>query len=166
MNKLQSFLALVAMMLLAIATSLPAQAIDDRQKDLISQNCTTIKQSLNQLQKVDSRTRAYLGTTYETLANKFITPLNLRLVKNNRPTFSKIQTNFSTEQQKFKENYTDYMRNLEELIIDDCSAHPEEFYKKLELVREKRAKLRASTVKMTKLSQEQYDAVVKLREEL
>lgn len=144
----------------------PASALTEAQQGAISQNCATIKQSLKQLQKVDSRTRTYLGTTYETLVNKFITPLNLRLVKNNLPTLSTIQANFTNEQNEFKENYTDYMRELESLIAIDCKSHPQDFYSKLESVRTKRTALRNSTVKMSKLADEQYKSVIKLQEEL
>ncbi len=143
-----------------------AAALSEVQQGAISQNCATIKQSLTQLQKVDSRTRSYLGTTYETLANKFITPLNLRLVKNNRPTLSSIQSDFSGEQNKFKTSYTDYMKELESLIAIDCKTSPQDFYSKLEKVREKRLKLRETTIKLSKIADDQYKAVVKLREEL
>ena len=118
------------------------------------------------IKKIDSKTRTYLGTTYETLVNKFITPLNLRLVKNNRPTLSSIQSKFTEEQAHFKEEYTNYMRELEELIALDCQNSPKDFYQKLETVREKRAKLRETTAKLTEYSDEQYFAVKKMQEEL
>lgn len=144
----------------------PVSALTEAQQGAISQNCSTIQQSLSRLQKVDSRTRTYLGTTYETLANKFITPLNLRLVKNNLPTLSTIQSDFISEQAKFKENYTNYMRELEALIATDCKNNPTEFYSKLELVRDKRSDLRSSALNMSKIATEQYKTVVKLKEDL
>ncbi len=137
-----------------------------RQKSSIVQNCPAIKQSLGQLQKIDSKTRTYLGTTYETIATKFITPLNLRLVKNNLPTFSTIQTNFMTEQGNFRSDYTEYMRELEGLIGIDCRNNPDEFYSKLTIVREKRSRLRSDVQKLSKLTSEQYKSVEKLKKEL
>lgn len=144
----------------------PASALSKEEIDAVSSNCSTIKQTLTQLQKVDSRTRTYLGTTYETIVNKFITPLNLRLVRNNRPTLSDIQSDFSNEQLKFRENYTNYMREMESLVAMDCQAEPERFYEQLVKVRERRAKVRISVESLKKLTEKQYQSVVKLRQEL
>lgn len=151
---------------LMVLFSAPAEGLSERQQSVISQSCSTIQQSLSQLQKVDSRTRTYLGTTYETIANRFIIPLNLRLVKNNRPTLSEIQTEFTLEQTKFREAYTDYMRELESLIVSDCKNHPDDFYQKLTVTREKRALLRATTERLADLSGQQYAAVLDLRSKL
>lgn len=157
--------AIVSFVLVALFST-PVEGLSERQQGAISQNCSTIQQSLSQLQKIDSRTRTYLGTTYETIANRFIIPLNLRLVKNNRPTLSEIQTEFTLEQAKFRDAYTDYMRELESLIVCDCKNHPDEFYQKLVTTREKRTVLRATTEKLSMLSSQQYSAVLDLRSRL
>ncbi len=157
--------AIVSSVLIALFST-PVEGLSERQQGAISQNCSTIQQSLSQLQKIDSRTRTYLGTTYETIANRFIIPLNLRLVKNNRPTLSEIQTEFTLEQAKFRDAYTDYMRELESLIVCDCKNHPDEFYQKLVTTREKRAILRTTTEKLSMLSSQQYSAVLDLRSRL
>lgn len=157
--------AFVTFVLVALFST-PVEGLSERQQGVISQNCSTIQQSLSQLQKIDSRTRTYLGTTYETIANRFIIPLNLRLVKNNRPTFSEIQAEFTLEQTKFREAYTDYMRELEALIVTDCKNYPEEFYQKLVTTRKKRATLRATTERLSDLSGQQYAAVLELRDKL
>lgn len=157
---------LVVSLILMAVFSTPVEGLSERQRGAISQNCSTIQQTLSQLQKVDSRTRTYLGTTYETIANRFITPLNLRLVKNNRPTLSDIQTEFTLGQTKFREAYTDYMRELEALIVYDCKQHPDEFYQKLVVTREKRAALRATAEYLAELADQQYAAVLDLRSKL
>ncbi len=157
--------AIVTFILVALFST-PVEGISEHQRGAISQNCSTIQQTLSQLQKIDSRTRTYLGTTYETIANRFIIPLNLRLVKNNRPTLSDIQTAFILEQSKFREAYTDYMRELESLIVADCKNHPDEFYQKLVITREKRAILRSATERLSDLSGQQYAAVLDLRSKL
>lgn len=157
--------AIVTFILVALFST-PAEGLSARQQGAISQNCSTIQQSLSQLQKIDSRTRTYLGTTYEAIANRFIIPLNLRLVKNNRPTFSEIQTEFTLEQTKFRDAYTDYMRELEALIVTDCKNSPDDFYQKLTVTRQKRAVLRASAERLSDLSSHQYAAVLDLRSRL
>lgn len=144
----------------------PAEGLSETQREAVSQNCSNIKQSLVQLQKVDSRTRTYLGTTYETILTRFIVPLNLRLVKNNRPSLPTIQSDFTTEQVKFRDSYTDYMRELESLIGVDCSTQPDEFYAHLETVRAKRSTLRGTTVRLAELADEQYRVVQDLRRSL
>lgn len=152
--------------LFALIISTPAEGLSDEQRGAISQSCPTIKQSLRQLQKVDSRTRTYLGTTYETIINKFIVPLNIRLVKNNRPSLPGIQSEFVTTQLRFRDSYTEYMREMENLLAIDCRAQPDEFYQHLETVREKRETLRTTTVRLAELSSDQYKAVKKLRDSL
>ncbi len=150
----------------ALLISTPVEGLSEAERSAISQNCPTIKQTLEQLQKVDSRTRTYLGTTYETIANKFITPLNLRLVNNYRPTLSNIQSDFMNAQNQFRDAYTEYMRELEGLIATDCQGDPEGFYQRLIATREKRAKLRSRAEDMSKLANEQYKAAMKLKESL
>lgn len=140
--------------------------LSESQKSSIVRNCAAIKQSLEQLQRVDSKTRTYLGTTYETIANKFITPLNIRLVKNNLPTLSTIQTDFMAGQTNFRNDYTTYMRELEGLIATDCQNNPGGFYTQLITVREKRAQLRSAALELMKLTTDQYKAVEKLKKEL
>ena len=147
---------------------LPAHAIEEQRLAAISQNCSSIKQALSQLQRADSRTRTYLGAAYETISTKFITPLNLRLTRNNHEAerlFS-IQADFSAEQERFRTSYTDYMRELEGLIATDCSAHPQEFYDHLETTRNKRAALKLTTTKLSELANAQYEAVLELEESL
>lgn len=156
----------IAVLLMTVILSTPADALTEYQSKAISQNCSTMQKSLSQLQKVDSRTRSYLGTTYETIANRFIIPLNLRLVKNNRPVLSNIQADFIAEQNNFRTKYTDYMRELEALIVTDCKNQPEEFYRKLTETRIRREELRQSTVKLSDLAEQQYAAVLDLRSQL
>lgn len=124
----------------SLLSALPASALTEDQKSAISANCSTIKQQLKQVQKVDSRTRSYLGTSYEKVISNFVTPLNLRLVKNNRAntSLSDIQTKLVNERKKFSETFVSYSQDLEELINVDCENEPDNFYTKLNSVREKR----------------------------
>lgn len=157
---------LVGSVALSLIITTPAEGIEAQKLEAVTENCHTIKRSLDQLQKVDSRTRTYLGTTYETIANRFITPLNLRLVKNNRPTLSEIQSDFSAAQVKFRDAYTTYMRELEGLIAIDCRSRAEEFYSQLIIVRGKRADLRNTTDELSQLANAQYQAVLNLKDSL
>lgn len=141
---------------------------DQSRPDSVSQNCASIKQSLRQLQRADSRTRTYLGSSYQTVLGNFITPLNLRLVKNNLPDAKlvEIQADFTSTQTKFRNDYTDYMRELESLIATDCQAHPQEFYDQLLVTRARRSTLQESTARLTMLIQNQIEAATTLKEGL
>lgn len=155
-----------AALTLALAGATQAYAVEDTKLSNIAQNCATIKRSLTQLQRADSRTRAYLGTSYETIANNFITPLNVRLIKNNQPdsTIFTIQSEFTEMHARFRTEYTDYMRELEGLIGVNCQNNPQGFYDRLEATRNHRAALQNVVVRLGELIQEQDKAVAKLRE--
>lgn len=150
------------------ATSTTNSALAPERLTHISENCTFIKQALTQLQRADSRTRTYLGSSYETVANSFLSPINLRLVKNNRPApeLMNIQSEFSIAQTAFRNQYTSYMRSLESLIGTDCKAHPEEFATRLNVTRNSRANLHESTTRLNQLISDQEVAVRKLQESL
>ena len=114
--------------------------LSSTKRDNISENCSSIRQSLKLLQRSDARARTYFGAIYETVSSKYITPLNLRLVKNNLSSVSliNIQSAISTARTNFNADYIDYSKSLEELIAIDCRLDPEHFYEQLEKTREKR----------------------------
>ena len=107
----------------------------------ISNGCGSIRNSLKLLQRTDSRARTYFGAIYETSSSKYLTPLNLRLVKNNLSNVDLInlQTSLSSSRADFSAHFIDYSKSLEDLISIDCHLNPEEFYEKLLETREKRA---------------------------
>lgn len=134
----------------------------------VAANCADIKNTLTQLQRADSRTRIYLGTSYEAISGRFITPLNLRLERNNRTSAEllAIQAEFMTAQADFRLAYTEYMRDLESLIAIDCGTRPEDFYRHLEVTRQKRSALQSIVQKLNTLADEQYQAVIELEAKL
>ena len=140
---MKRFVSLFCATLLA-ATPLTVFALTPDQEGAISVHCESIRQTLKTVQHEDSRTRVYFGGYYETILNKFIVPLNLRLVKNNLAdiNLSTNQATFATDKINFNDNFIDYQKSLEELINIDCKNNPADFYNKLTLVREKRATMR------------------------
>lgn len=134
--------------------------LTDAQINTIVDHCDTIKDSLKSLQRVDSRTRVYLGRYYETILTNFITPLNLRLVENNISNTALLenQTNFANKRNSFVSDFIVYQQALEELVHVNCKSEPVKFYEKLLVAREKRkivnkdvSKLRAMTDDQVKL---------------
>ena len=121
------------------ATETPAKLTKD-QSARISANCSSIRQTLKNLQRSDSRARTYFGAIYETFSSKYLKPLNLRLVNNDisSPDLVKVQTSFATARANFSEDFINYSKSLEDLIATDCRLEPEAFYEKLVKTREKR----------------------------
>ena len=142
--------------------------LSEAQKGAISQNCASIKQSLSNLQKVDSRTRVFLGSTYRNVLDNFVTPLNLRLVKDNKAVseLAAVQTDFAEGKDEFSEKFITYSRKLEELIDTDCVAEPVKFYEKLGEVRKARGEVRKTVTEMDETLTEHKKIVKKKMEDL
>lgn len=122
-------------------SSSATSSLSEEKRGLISQNCGTIRQSLKLLQRSDSRARIYFGAIYETISSKYITPLNLRLVKNDLSSVSLIslQSTLADSRAAFSADFIDYSKSLEDLIATDCRLEPDLFYEKLLETRKKRA---------------------------
>lgn len=165
---MRKIFSIIFSLAIAISFAAPTFAITDEQKSAISGNCSSTQQSLRTLQRSDSRTRVYLGSIYQTVLADYITPLNLRLVKNNRPsaTLTSIQTDFTSARDDSAQKFIIYSQALEELILIDCKSRPEDFYNKLQDVRKKRSELSASSTKISNILNSHIEEVNKLKESL
>lgn len=143
-------------------------AISEGQSALIKSNCDSIQENLKLLQKDDSRVRVYLGALYERVLTKYIVPLNVRLVENSisNVAFIENQNSFATTKTAFVDDFVNYQKSLEELTLIDCKKNPEEFYQKLIVVREKRAKMAKDVTKLSDLMTKQKNLVLELKEKL
>lgn len=149
---------------MAVAT--PVGAISDEQKTAISQNCSSMKQSLQKLQRSDARTRVYLGSVYQIVLTNYMAPLNVRLAKNNQPNaaLASDQSEFTMARDAAAQKFIVYSQALEELILIDCGKNPEQFYDKLADVRQKRLDLAAATKTVREILNDHVATVVKLQE--
>lgn len=140
-------------------------AITEAQNTSITKNCDTIKDDLKKIQKEDARVRVYLGGYYETILSKFITPLNVRLVENNLSSAGLVenQNKFAEAKKTFVNDFVVYQQGLEELVGIDCKQKPEEFYNKLEMVRQKRKVMVQDTLKIRNLASEHVRLVEGLK---
>ena len=157
----------VAISILALGVvSAPVMAISSSQQNAIKNKCSEIKTSLVNLQHEDSRARVYLGRYYEIILNKFIIPLNLRLVENNATDtgLMESQSNFSAAREKFVSDYNIYQQYLEELVAINCVEEPVKFYEKLESTRNKRKIVSQDVVKLDTLVGKQINLVKALEE--
>ena len=112
----------------------------------VETNCASIKETLKRTQNADKNTRISLGRTYQTLLTDFITPLNVRLMKNNRfdANLADLQTAFSTDRENFNQDYISYSKAFETLLSIDCKSEPEKFYRQLQKTREERRNVASS----------------------
>lgn len=149
----------------AVSAPVSAVELNADQKGAISTNCETIKQSIQQLTRADSKTRVYLGGAYENALTNFIVPLNLRLTKNNKPNpgLTSVQSKFAEKRQAFNTTYTKYMKQVEDLLAIDCKAEPESFYEQLQTARASRATLQQTTLELNSLLHDHIEGVKKLR---
>lgn len=163
--KLRS-LVIVTILAAIILPPLSVIALSDSQRGTISQNCASMQQSLKALQKADSRTRAHLGSTYETVLNKFMTPLNIRLAKDNQPNpeLAAVQSEFASLRTKFSQQFVKYSQSLEELISLDCRTQPEAFHKRLGTTRKLRHKLSMTVAELHRLVENHQATVKNLQE--
>lgn len=160
-------LSVVAFCLVLVAP-VNAQALSEMQSGAISQNCSTIRQMLQSLQRVDSRTRAYLGSAYEVFLSNFIVPLNLSLVKNGHPSAdaASIHSDILEARQQFNNKFIEYSQDFDRLLAIDCKSSPEAFYEQLVVVRKQRTVLESDVRNLKGLLEDYYSTIKILGGEL
>ena len=131
----------------------------------IEMDCQSIKQTLKRIQNIDKNTRISIGRSYQNVLGDFITPLNIRLVKNNisNSELSSIQSRFAEARDNFNRNYISYSQEFESLLNIDCKNEPKAFYDQLTKTREKRTEVAASAKKVREIIDEHINEVNKLK---
>lgn len=155
-------------LLLFCQCSTGVMATSENQNRAISEHCSSIKETLKEVQKDDSKIRVYLGGYYEIILTNFITPLNVRLVENNLSTAGLVenQNDFASAKSLFASDFINYQQNLEELIKVDCKDNPEDFYNKLVVVREKRKTMLQDVLKIRGLISQHVRLVERLKSKI
>ena len=163
------FLVLVAFLLvfilfnsIRVSADAPKAKLTDDQRGEISMSCSSIKSGLKKLQISDAKIRSLLGANYQTILNSYITPFNLRLVKNNQNLgdLSDLQSNFVLQKNDFNSLYIAYSQQFENLLSIDCQKNPDDFYNQLITTRESRKELNQKVEDLTKTA-EKYLAEIK-----
>ena len=152
----------------AHAYNVAHRELNESEIGAISQNCASIKIHLQRIQKDDTRNRVYLGSQYETIASGLMLNLNLRLVKNGiaNAYLAEQQTTFTSERNRFKDDFIGYSQELETLINIDCKSEPVKFYRQLELTRAKREDVNASIHRLNDIMILHRQSVTDLRNQL
>ena len=165
------FLVFVAFLLVFIlfnsirvsADASKAKLTDD-QRGEISMSCSSIKSGLKKLQVSDAKIRSLLGANYQTILNSYITPFNLRLVKNNQNLgdLSDLQSNFVLQKNDFNSLYIAYSQQFENLLSIDCQKNPDDFYNQLIITRESRKELNQKVEDLTKTAEKYLVEIKKI----
>lgn len=139
--------------------------INSEKLENIEMDCQSIKQTLKRVQNIDKNTRISIGRSYQTILTDFITPLNIRIVKNNQSNseLATLQGRFVEAREAFNRDYITYSQEFEELLNIDCKNEPENFYNKLVKTREKRAIVAASAKKVREIITEHQNEVEKYK---
>lgn len=142
-----------------------AVEVTSEQSAAVVSHCDTIREDLKRIQKEDARVRVYMGGYYEAILTKFITPLNVRLVENNLSSAGLVenQNSFVDTRALFVSDFVSYQQGLEELVGMDCKEKPGEFYKELQIVRQKRKIVSQDVLKMRSLISEHIKLVNNLK---
>lgn len=142
--------------------------LSDAQKGAISTNCESLRSTLKNLQRVDSRTRSYLGAAYDKFLSNYISPLSMRMVANDllSTSLTGIHSGILNSREVFVAQFTSYSQSFEELLAVDCKNKPEEFYGKLVATRKKRTMLESTVTSLRSALGNHYTAVEKLKGEI
>jgi len=143
-------------------------SLNENQKNVIIDNCDSIKETLKNVQKKDSRTRVYLGGHFETILSKYIKPLNHRIIENSISNTDIVseQSTFANMKTEFSEDFIAYQKSLDELIAADCKNEPDNFYKKLESTRSLRTNVLDDVNELKKMTLEHLSSVKLLKEKI
>ncbi len=140
--------------------------LSEEKIDNIEANCSSVKRTLKSVQNTDRNTRVSLGRSFQTILSDFITPLNVRLVKNNdfNSKLADIQNDFANAREDFNHKYIEYSQELEALISTECENNAEDFYAKLESTRTKRASVIEAAKKIQGIIENHIKSVEELRD--
>lgn len=136
-------IGVVAALFLSISGIQSASAqttLTEEQLRRISANCTTTKNTLNQLHATDALLRVNRGQVYEAMSTKLMDRFNTRLTSNNLDAVGTIAVTkgYRTALNTFRSDYQTYERQLSDAINIDCTKKPAEFHTAIESAREKR----------------------------
>ena len=161
------FLVLFQFSKIVFAEEVAKEKPTEIQISKISKKCNDLKNNLKKLRSEDALKRVNLGKSYEKISNGLMSNFNARIALNKKNgaelilTASEFEENFKY----FKDNFQIYERELSELVLQDCTKNPREFYLKLEKTRRSRREVNYNTKKLNEIAEKYgvqvHDFVVK-----
>lgn len=165
-KKIIIFGVTVSLLTFSIANlSFAESEISAEKVENIEMDCQSIKQTLKRIQNLDKNARISIGGSYQTILTSFVTPLNVRLVKNNKSNteLSNIQNNLAEAREIFNRDYISYSQDFETLLNIDCKNEPQSFYRQLEKTRTSRKAVATSAKKVREIINSHIKEVEKLK---
>jgi hypothetical protein len=160
-----ALLSVFSISFVSIANAATEDNLSDEQIENIEANCASIKRTLKTVQNTDRNTRVSLGRSFQTISEDFITPLNVRLVKNNdfSNNLADIQNEYAEAREEFNRKYIEYSQELESLISTECKDNARGFYAKLESTRNKRTEVLKDAKKLQEIVEKHIQSVGELK---
>lgn len=149
--------SLILTICLAVSSFLSVSAqntsINAQQAEKIHSNCTSIKNTLNQLHSSDALLRVNMGQTYESILTKLIDRFNGRLLNNsiNNDNLKSVTREYNTSLDVFRLDYKTYEERLSYALNIDCSEKPAAFYDAVAIARVERTRVHADVTRLNQL---------------
>lgn len=140
-------LTLIGVLGVAHAQSAP---MTDDQITRIKANCTSAKNTLNQLHASDALLRVNRGQIYESMSTKLMIRFNDRVSSNrlNADDLVTVTQTYTATLTTFRLDYQAYEEQLSKALNIDCSKEPVAFYDAVASSRTKRTQVHTDVVKL------------------
>lgn len=141
---------------LSIGSVALATNLSQSQQAAIVANCSSTKNTLNQLHVSDALLRVNMGQMYEAISTKLMDGFNNRVSNNgfNNSNLSGVSNSYDSQLDKFRSDYITYEDNLSTAINIDCKKNPTGFYDAVSTARNDRIKVHDDVVQLNKLIDE------------
>lgn len=133
--------------------------LTDEHIALIRTNCVSVQSGLQRIHASDGLLRFNLGQRYETIATRFMAPMNSRIALNRLDNVAMTQTTaeFNDTMREFSTNYQQYEQTMSKAIEMNCVDQPVAFYDMISLARSHRASVYDSVTKLSGLLKQYGD---------
>ena len=146
MQKISKLVFVISLAIISGLVSLvnvSAQSATPQQLQQISNNCISLKSTINQLHASDALLRVNMGQLYELVSTKLMDRFNSRVSSNNLKT-DKLATSsgiYKIDLDAFRADYIIYEESIVSLIKTDCRSNPGGFYDLLIVARSNRSRV-------------------------
>lgn len=150
----------ILLVIAAVTVNLPVNAesvsMTDAQLGHVRANCTTIKNSLNQLHASDALMRVNRGQLYEAISSKLMQRFSNRVTSNQLDSSSliSIDSSYKIALTTFRDDYITYEKALSLAIGTDCQKQTSEFIANIEKASQARLVLHGDVEKLNSLIDE------------
>jgi hypothetical protein len=147
------------MSLLGVAAQ--GNEMTDQQIKLISNNCLSAKNTLNQLHVSDALLRVNMGQMYESMSTKLMDRFNSRVTNNNFNNIDLVSTtkSYGLMLDTFRLDYKTYEEQLSSALAIDCTKQSVAFYDAVSVTRTERDQVHTDVVKLNQYI-DQYQSAV------